>query len=109
MALKIQLPDRHPLSADADGTLLPEIILTGTADNVPHMRRISFQVSGQPLELVQALRAVYKERAFKTPYKLDKQASLGRLHIREEVPSETEIQLDVRVDYYDSDAAGNPP
>ena len=109
MALKIQLTDRHPLSVDAEGVVLPEIVLMGTADNVPHMRRITFEVSGQPLELVQALRATFKDRAFKTPYKLDKQASLGKHHLKEDLPADTKVQLQVRVDYYDSDNAGNPP
>jgi hypothetical protein len=109
MALTVQVPDRHPLSVDAEGAVLPDIVLVPTADNVPHLRRILFKVSGQPIDLVQAVQAVLKDRTFKDPYRLGGASSLGKNHLKVDVPPETELELHIQVDYYDSDAAGKPP
>ena len=108
MALHIELPETYPLNANNEGVVLPEILLKPTEDNWPHLKQLTFGVSGEPHELVQAIQAAYQELLLPEPRKLTGNASLTRKSVAGPLPDQLEVVLQVEAHYYDSDAVGNP-
>lgn len=110
MPVKIQLAPRFQMRVNEKKYLeLPTIQLIGTGNNVPHISRITCTVKGASSELALKIEKSYRQFESATP----KISQIGQL---EQYPCKLEqtftqainCNLQVIVEYFDSDLSGNP-
>jgi 5-hydroxyisourate hydrolase-like protein (transthyretin family) len=112
MPLEILLSPQFQLHTSEDDNLnlvLP-IIQLNPVDNIPHLSRITCTVTGTPEQLAAQIQGAYKEFVTETPTKL---SALGQLKQNPCILDKPLVQpanctLQVVVEYFDSDAEGNP-
>ncbi|MDY7004542.1 MAG: molecular chaperone [Cyanobacteriota bacterium] len=113
MAVKIELLTRYFLSTKStdDKVLeLPVIEITPSSNNIPHISSVSISVEGNPPELAAKIKSAYREVTSAKPIELSIPRRLRQQNCQLEEPLPTDISctLTVEVEYFDSDAEGNP-
>ncbi|MFH7026717.1 MAG: molecular chaperone [Heteroscytonema crispum UTEX LB 1556] len=112
MPVEIWVSPRFQLRVKENYDLeLPAIRLAPSGSNIPHISRIACIVTGTPKELAAKIQQTYKEfNSTVTPTKLSKFGQLGQQYCKLEKPITQPVDciLQVIVEYFDSDAAGNP-
>ncbi|MEA5581667.1 molecular chaperone [Nodularia harveyana UHCC-0300] len=110
MAVEIRLPPNFQVRAKENEYLeLPTIQLIAAGDNVPHIARINCIVTGTPEDLALQIKKAYKPFDSVTP-KISQIGQLEQYPCKLERPLTEPINctLDVIVEYFDSDALGDP-
>ncbi|MBD2503452.1 acetate and sugar kinases/Hsc70/actin family protein [Anabaena azotica] len=110
MPVKIQLAPRFQMRVNEKKYLeLPSIQLIGTGNNVPHISRITCAVKGTSSELAAKIEKSYRQFDSATP----KISQIGQLEqypckIEQPLTQAINCNLQVIVEYFDSDLSGNP-
>jgi molecular chaperone DnaK (HSP70) len=110
MPVKIQLAPRFQMRVNEKKYLeLPSIQLIGTGNNVPHISRITCAVKGTSSELASKIEKSYRQFDSTTP-KISQIGQLEQYPCKLEQPLTQTINcnLQVIVEYFDSDLSGNP-
>ncbi|QLE55033.1 virulence factor SrfB [Nostoc sp. TCL26-01] len=110
MPVKIQLAPRFQVRVNDKKYLeLPTIQLIGYGNDVPHIARITCTVKGAPSELALKIEKAYRQFASDTP-KISQIGQLEQYPCKLEQPLTQAINcnLQVIVEYFDSDYSGNP-
>ncbi|MGM3307350.1 molecular chaperone [Anabaena sp. WFMT] len=111
MPVEISLPPRFQLRVKENQNLdLPAIQIVATNSNIPHISRITCTVRGSPTELAAEIQNTYKHFDSATPQKISNLCQLGQCSYVLEKPLNQTVNctLQVIVEYFDSDATGNP-
>ena len=114
MPIEIRLLSRYQLRTkdnDPDALLLPAIELAPSKDsNVPHISSITISVRGTPEYLAKQIQSAYRVFSNSKPIKLSSEQRLKQSDCRlvQPFPTDFNCTLEVSIDYFDSDAAGNP-
>ncbi|GGA54405.1 virulence factor SrfB [Okeania sp. KiyG1] len=113
MSLKIELLTSFVLKTQPTNNellLLPVIELTPSNDNIPHISIVSISVEGQPPELATKIKSAYSQVMANPPIKVSAPQKLKQYNCELEKPLTTDVDctLKVEVEYFDSDAQGNP-
>ncbi|AFZ57880.1 virulence factor SrfB [Anabaena cylindrica FACHB-243] len=111
MPVEINLPPRFQLRIKENQNLdLPAIQIVATNSNIPHISRITCTVRGSPPELAAEIQNTYKHFDSATPQKISNLCQLGQCSYQLEKPLNQTVNctLQVIVEYFDSDATGNP-
>ncbi|MBD2345466.1 virulence factor SrfB [Anabaena subtropica] len=110
MPVKIQLAPRFQMRVNEKKYLeLPTIQLIGTGNNVPHISRITCTVKGASSELALKIEKSYRQFDSATP----KISQIGQLEqypckLEQTLTQAINCNLQVIVEYFDSDLSGNP-
>ncbi|MBD2252287.1 virulence factor SrfB [Nostoc parmelioides] len=110
MPVKIQLAPRFQMRVNEKKYLeLPPIQLIGTGNNVPHISRITCTVKGASSELALKIEKAYRQFDSATP----KISQIGQLEqypckLEQTLTQAINCNLQVIVEYFDSDLSGNP-
>ncbi|BAY39501.1 hypothetical protein NIES2111_38770 [Nostoc sp. NIES-2111] len=110
MPVKIQLAPRFQMRVNEKKYLeLPSIQLIGTGNNVPHISRITCTVKGTSSELASKIEKSYRQFDSAIP-KISQIGQLEQYPCKLEQPLTQAINcnLQVIVEYFDSDLSGNP-
>ncbi|MBW4496539.1 MAG: virulence factor SrfB [Oscillatoria princeps RMCB-10] len=114
MPVDIRLVPRFQLrtvNSDDNALLLPAIELApGGGGNLPHISRITCSVRGTPPELAALIQSAYPEFSSPTPIKIYSPQRLRQSECRLNQPlgGDVKCTLQAVVEYFDSDAEGNP-
>ncbi|NEP01026.1 MAG: molecular chaperone [Symploca sp. SIO2E9] len=78
--------------------------------NSPYLSKITYSVWGKPRELAGIIKSSYEELDYANPLKLDQPLQLKQKDcvLDQSLPAEINCILQVRVDYFESDAADKP-
>ncbi|ABA24001.1 conserved hypothetical protein [Trichormus variabilis ATCC 29413] len=110
MPVKIQLAPRFQMRVNEKKYLeLPTVQLIGTGNNVPHISRITCTVKGVSNELALKIEKSYRQFESATP----KISQIGQLEqypckLEQTLTQAINCNLQVIVEYFDSDLSGNP-
>ncbi|BAZ30601.1 hypothetical protein NIES4074_30620 [Cylindrospermum sp. NIES-4074] len=111
MSVEIRLPPRFQLIFKPNGDLeIPAIQVVASGNNTPHISRIICTVRGTPIELAEKIQKAYKPFSFFIPIELANLWQLEQYPCKLEQPLTQAVNctLQVIVEYFDSDAEGNP-
>ncbi|MBE9238842.1 virulence factor SrfB [Anabaena aphanizomenioides LEGE 00250] len=111
MPVEIILPPKHQLRVKENQSLdLPAIQIVATNSNIPHISRITCSVKGTPIELAAEIQQTYKHFNSATPQKISNLCQLGQYPYQLEKPLTETVNCDLQVivEYFDSDATGKP-
>jgi len=114
MPVEIRLMPRfqlRPAENDSNALELPIIELAPSSkSNFPHISHISCSVRGMPPELAALIQAAYPVVSSGTPIKLSIPQRLRQNYCKLDraLPANVNCTLQVNVEYFDSDATGNP-
>ncbi|MFN9960852.1 MAG: molecular chaperone, partial [bacterium] len=111
MPVEIILPPKHQLRVKENQSLdLPAIQIVATNSNIPHISRITCSVKGTPIELAAEIQQTYKHFNSATPQKISNLCQLGQYPYQLEKPLNETVNCDLQVivEYFDSDATGKP-
>lgn len=111
MPVEIILPPKHQLRVKENQSLdLPAIQIVATNSNIPHISRITCSVKGTPTELAAEIQQTYKHFNSVTPQKISNLCQLGQYPYQLEKPLTETVNCDLQVivEYFDSDATGKP-
>jgi hypothetical protein len=111
MPVEIRLPPRYQLRVNESNDLvIPPIQIVASGNNSPYISRIICTVSGSPEKLAVQMQNSYKQFNSITPTKIANLGQLGQYPCKLIQPLTEAIKctLLVLVEYFDSDAAGNP-
>ncbi|MFN6566464.1 molecular chaperone [Dendronalium sp. ChiSLP03b] len=110
MPVEIRLSPQFEVRINENEYLqLPTIQLIAAGNNVPHISRITCAVRGTPSELAAQIQKSYRKFDSDTP----KISQIGQLEqypckLKQPLIQPINCKLRVMVEYFDSDAAGNP-
>lgn len=111
MPVEISLPPRYQLRVKDNKSLdLPAIQIVAANSNIPHISRIICTVRGTPTKLAAEIQQKYKHFNSATPKKISNLCQLGQYpyQLEEPITEVVNCTLQVIVEYFDSNATGNP-
>ncbi|WP_016949380.1 virulence factor SrfB [Anabaena sp. PCC 7108] len=111
MPVEISLPPRYQLRVKENKSLdLPAIQIVAANSNIPHISRIICTVKGTPTKLAAEIQQKYKHFNSATPKKISNLCQLGQYpyQLKEPITEVVNCTLQVIVEYFDSNATGNP-
>ncbi|MBD2183944.1 acetate and sugar kinases/Hsc70/actin family protein [Aerosakkonema funiforme] len=114
MAIEIRLLNRFQLRPKTNDETLLDLPIVELApvstSNLPHISSISCVVEGEPRQLGAQIQAAYRTFTFKQPIRLYAPQRLRQdpYPLDKPLPGNVGCTLLVIVEYFDSDAAGNP-
>ncbi len=113
MAVKIKVVPKFSLKKPENEPLLlelPKIQIIADGNNIPHISRIICSVSGTPAELATQIQQAYPPYIYKTLERLTSSWELkaNPCQLSQRLTQPVNCNLQVKVDYFDSDAEGNP-
>lgn len=111
MPVEIRIPPRYQLRVKENNNLdIPAIGIFAFGSNIPHISRIICTVRGTPIELAVQIQKSYKPFNFFIPIELSNLWQLEQYPCKLEQPITEPVNctLQVVVEYFDADDAGNP-
>jgi hypothetical protein len=114
MPIKIELLNRYQLRAKENNLLVLPVIEIKPAEgtNLPFISRIQITVAGMPEDLAIAIQSVYRSVTFSSSnlLRLNSPQRLKQTECswNKSLPAGVNCMLVVTVEYFDSDATGNP-
>lgn len=111
MPVEIRLPPRFQLWLTENRTLeIPPVQIVAYGSSIPYVSRITCTVRGTPMELAVQIQKAYQQFTTSKPLKI---SHLGRLRqypcqLEQPLLEPVNCTLQVIVEYFDADAAGNP-
>ncbi|NER38776.1 MAG: molecular chaperone [Oscillatoria sp. SIO1A7] len=111
MPLEIRLVPRFQLrTVDNNSLLLPAIEIAPTGSNVPHIYSIVCSVAGTPPYLAAQIQSAYPEFKSDQSFKVSAVQRLRQnpCNLDRPLPPSVNCTVEVKVEYFDSDAKGEP-
>jgi molecular chaperone DnaK (HSP70) len=111
MPVEIRLPPRCQLRLIENENLdVPIIQLVASGSNIPYISRVTCTVKGTPSELATKIQQTYQQFDSEIPTKISQLVQLGThpCKLEQRFPEPINCTLQVIVEYFDSDATGNP-
>jgi hypothetical protein len=113
MPVEIRVLPHFQLRTQKNNSLvleLPVIELAANGNNIPYIYRVTHSVEGTPEELAAEIKKAYKdfEAAKLEPLNDPKRLKQGSCTLNQPLIKQVNCTLQLVVEYFDSDAAGNP-
>jgi len=113
MAVKVKVVPQFSLKNPENEPLLlelPKIKVAADGDNIPHISRMICSVSGTPPELATQIQKAYTPYIYQQlqPLTSTWELKANPCQLNQPLTQPVNCNLQVKVDYFDSDAQGNP-
>ena len=113
MAVKIQVTSKFFLKNPENKPLLlelPKIQVIADGNNIPHISRMICFVSGTPAELATQIEKAYTKFIYEKlqPLTASWELKANPCQLNQRLTQPVNCNLQIKVDYFDSDAEGNP-